>query len=107
MTPKDRQKIAQMLRERLPDGWKVIASRWGLTACGPDSRTISIHNDRAWVDWDKIVEGEDGWHDHNRPRAIGQGWRTRLVDDVVAAASREQLTALPPAQATPTARPSE
>lgn len=77
MTPADRARIAEMLRERLPQ-WEVVSGRWGVCAVGEYPGLVSIGNDRTWFAWLHADTDQGGPY-------RGRGWRAALVEEMVAA----------------------
>lgn len=82
MTPADRQTIAAMLRERLPEGWRKPHILIDGIVVASDSAEVLIRSNtwRLWV-WEPIRLPQDAY----TPILGGKGWCTRLVDDIVAA----------------------
>ena len=84
MTPRDREKIAAMLRERLPgrwgiewwDGFRVLEA-----TCGRPPLVLRIYPERQWTlrrsgaSREVLATGSD------RPQR--RGWRERLVGQIV------------------------
>ncbi len=90
MTPKDRRVLADMLRERLPDGW-LVQMRTGepFAVVAKHSKvsgalwSIGVKLDRTVVGTALEIEGQDTGRRVLGPYT-GRGWREHLVDAIVA-----------------------